>query len=137
MADKPEWIYRQSAAIPYFEADGQLQVVLITANSSKRWIIPKGIVERDMTPAASAAKEALEEAGVEGKISDKKICEYEYQKWGGDCHVQVFPLHVSKVLDEWDEMEVRDRQIVAATEAVAMVKPVLQDVMAKFVEQFA
>ncbi|WP_371514877.1 NUDIX domain-containing protein [Brevundimonas denitrificans] len=33
-----------------------------------RWIFPKGMVEDDMTPARSAAKEAWEEAGVRGDI---------------------------------------------------------------------
>ena len=90
MAPTPNWFYRQSAVIPYRVTNNRLEIVLITSSSSKHWIFPKGIIEPDMTPEDSAANEALEEAGVIGKSSSELISEYEYEKWGGFCNVQVF-----------------------------------------------
>lgn len=136
MAGKPAWLFNQSAVIPYLLEDGNLKVVLITSNSSRHWVIPKGVIERDMTPSESAAKEALEEAGIIGETSEEVITEYHYDKWGGTCHVQVFPMRVTAVLDEWDEMHARKREIVAAELAITQVKPVLRKVLEEFVERF-
>ena len=127
MATKPAWLYRQSAVIPFLKSGETLEVVLVTSKSSGDWIIPKGVIERDMTPGESAAEEALTEAGVRGIVSEKLVSEYEYQKWGGTCHVQV--------LKTWEEKNSRDRRIVEASEAVSLVKPLLRDVLNKFVLQ--
>ena len=91
MTPKPNWIFRQSAVIPYRKENDRIEIILITSRSSKHWIFPKGIIEPNMTPESSAAKEALEEAGVIGKSSSTLISEYEYKKWGGFCNVQVYP----------------------------------------------
>lgn len=56
--DKPEWFYRQSGVIPYRWQQEELQVLLITNRRNRRWVIPKGIVEPELSPAASAVKEA-------------------------------------------------------------------------------
>jgi 8-oxo-dGTP pyrophosphatase MutT (NUDIX family) len=135
MATKPAWLYQQSAVIPFLKRGETLEVVLITAKSSGDWIIPKGVIERDMTPAESAAMEALTEAGVRGIVSEKLVSEYEYQKWGGTCHVQVFAMEVTEVLSTWEEENSRNRRIVEAAEAVSLVKPLLKDVLSKFVLQ--
>jgi phosphohistidine phosphatase len=133
MTNKPAWLFRQSAAIPYLRDGDGLKIVLITSNSSGQWIFPKGVVELGLTPWESAAKEAEEEAGVVGEISDEVISEYEYEKWGGTCHVQVFALKVDEVLTTWDEMHARERTIVDADEALAMVKLALRELIVQFV----
>ena len=119
---KPKRFYRQSAVIPYRITNDRLEIVLITSSSSKHWIFPKGIMEPKMTPEASAAKEALEEAGVIGKSSSNLIFEYEYEKWGGLCQVQVYPLEVTQLLSNWEEMDFRKRTIVEISEAIQMIK---------------
>jgi 8-oxo-dGTP pyrophosphatase MutT (NUDIX family) len=55
--------------IPYRIRDGKIEVMLITSSTRKRWIIPKGMIEPDMTPQDSAAKEAWEEAGIIGQVA--------------------------------------------------------------------
>jgi 8-oxo-dGTP pyrophosphatase MutT (NUDIX family) len=92
-------------------------VLVITARGGKRWTIPKGVVERSMTPAASAAKEAYEEAGVMGAVDGTPIGSYDYEKWGGTCHVEVFPMLVSAVLDDWPEAHGRRRRWLSIEEA--------------------
>jgi hypothetical protein len=52
----------QYGALPYrFTDDAALEVLLLTARRSKRWIIPKGWPIKGLRPAKSAAREAFEE----------------------------------------------------------------------------
>ncbi len=74
-----------------------------------------------MSPAESAAQEALEEAGLVGKLRPESIGTYRYEKWGGTCTVEVFVLDVVELLDDWEEKPFREREIVAVEEAVARV----------------
>ena len=119
---RPDWFYRQSAALPYRWTQDGLEVLLITSLKRRRWIVPKGIVEPGMTPAASAAREAVEEAGVEGDVADESLGSYFHPKWGGVCEVEVFPYFVSAELDEWEEGAIRSRRWVSIPEAMAMVE---------------
>jgi len=123
MAKKPDWLYKQSAVVPYIRGKETVEIVLVTSSSNSGWVLPKGVVETSMSPEDSAAKEALEEAGVLGTVSSMAIDEYEYEKWGGICRVKVYPLEVREVLEYWDEMEQRDRVIVGVDEAIGMIKP--------------
>jgi len=129
MADKPDWLFRQSGVIPILEN----RIVLITAIKSKRWIIPKGVVDQGLSPQESAAKEAMEEAGIIGKVGSKMIGMYQYDKWGGTCKVKVYPLYVEKLLNHWEEKGVRQRKVVSPAEAVEMVQQKgLRDIMKRF-----
>ncbi len=107
----------QSAALPYRVNGEGLEVLLVTSRSRRRWVIPKGLIEGDLSPAASAAKEALEEAGVEGRMRKKPLGSYSYEKWGGVCDVEVFALAVKRIHDRWDE-DSRTREWVSIEEAV-------------------
>ncbi len=89
-----------------------LEVLLITSLNSKRWILPKGWPEPELTAAQSAAREAFEEAGVTGKISEQPIGAYHYLKEKKDgsglpCSVDVFTLAVTKQLYDWPEKGAR------------------------------
>ena len=106
----PSWIYRQSAVLPYRKREDELEVLLISSRGGKRWVLPKGIVEPGMTPVASAMKEALEEAGVEGDVGREPLGAYRYRKWGGICEVTVYPYAVSNELENWPEAEWRRRR---------------------------
>jgi 8-oxo-dGTP pyrophosphatase MutT (NUDIX family) len=131
MAKRPASQYRQSAALPFRERDGRLEVLLITSVKRQRWIVPKGIVEPTMTPHDSAAKEALEEAGVRGRIGTKSMGEYTVEKWGGVCRVQVYPLAVETELESWPEEELRKRRWVSLKKAMQIVEPPqLREIMA-------
>lgn len=121
MRYRPNWFYTQSAVVPYRPAGDSVEVLLITSRGGKRWTIPKGVVERGMTAAASAAKEAYEEAGVRGDVGTSPLGSYEYEKWGGTCHVEVYPLHVREVLDPWPESHARRRRWLSVGEATAAV----------------
>ncbi len=123
---KPDWIYRQSAVVPI--VDGK--IVMITSRRKKRWIVPKGIVEPNLSPAESAAQEALEEAGLVGVVRPEPIGTYRYDKWGGTCTVEVFVLDVVEFLDGWEEKRFREREIVSVDEAASRVtEPELQRII--------
>jgi len=128
---KKDRVYQQSSVVPWLKEDDEVSVVLITSQSGN-WIVPKGLVEPEITPIESAAKEALEEAGVLGNAEPVLLSTYDYNKWGGVCHVKLFPLAVSTLLEDWDEKDWRERQIVPLSEAAQMVKPVLQPVLEDF-----
>ena len=74
-----------------------------------------------MPPATSAAKEAWEEAGVQGRVSKKRLGRYRYDKWGGTCVVEVFVMRVEKVHDAWPEDD-RTRRWVSLDKAEALIE---------------
>ncbi len=100
---KPEYWYKQSAVIPYRKRNGKIEILLITSRNKKRWIIPKGIIEPDLSSQKSAAKEAMEEAGVTGKVEKQIIATYKYKKWDGVCEVQVYAMPVKEISNDWEE----------------------------------
>ncbi len=118
MAGRFKGFYKQSGVIPVFED----RMVLITAKKSTRWVIPKGHVEKGLTPADSAAKEAFEEAGLIGVVHKEVAGQYQYSKFGNLFLVKVYPLLIDTMLDEWDEMHDRQRKLVTPAEAVELVE---------------
>ncbi len=130
----PEHFYMQSAVIPYRERGEEIEVLMITSRKRKRWVLPKGVKELDLSPQDSAAKEAFEEAGIEGLVSEGPIGSYQYDKWGGTCTVEVFTMNVQKVLDEWEE-SYRDREWVSLAEAMGRVsEPELKRILQRLPE---
>jgi phosphohistidine phosphatase len=116
MADVPAYFYNQSAVIPCRLRNGRMEILLISSRRRKHWIIPKGVVEPGLDARRSAAKEALEEAGVEGTVGKDSLGTYTYRKWGGTCTVRVFVMQVTLVHDTWEE-SYRERQWLPMEEA--------------------
>src|SRR5579864_7278170 len=59
----------QFAALPWRRGpDGGVEVLLITSRETHRWVIPKGWPIKGKSAWKSAAREAFEEAGIQGKI---------------------------------------------------------------------
>ena len=132
MMEKPEHFYRQSAVVPYRINQDEVEILLITSRRKKRWVLPKGIHEPHLSAAESAAKEALEEAGVEGRTSESPIGRYSYEKWGGICAVEVYSMRVERIHETWLE-SYRDRSWVSPLEAANRVdEPVLKQILRRF-----
>lgn len=121
--DRPAYYYTQSSVVPYRINDGRLEVMIIRSSKSKHWVVPKGIADPGHTLQESAAKEALEEAGVEGEVAENALGTYRYPKWGATCTVTVFPMAVTRVLpeEEWEETH-RNRKWVSADKAASVLK---------------
>lgn len=119
---KPALGLRQSGVLPYRIKGGTVEVLLITSTRRKHWIIPKGWIALGLSAAESAAKEALEEAGVSGQVQTPAIAAYCDRKWGYPCQKEVFLMRVETVLEKWSEAKQRKRQWLSLTEAAKRVK---------------
>ena len=139
MANKPDWLNDRSAVIPIINDNNDVKVVLVTTKSKHKdnWIFPKGQIELQMTGYESAAKEAYEEAGVIGQISPALFGTYEHNKWGSRMQVRVYTMEVTEILETWDEMRDRDRQILPLDEAIKLVQSSQKHILLKLREQIA
>lgn len=139
MANKPDWLTQRSAAIPIIKDDDGIKIVLVTTKPKEKnnWIFPKGQVELGMSAYESAAKEAHEEAGVIGHISPVLLDEYQHNKWGGKMSVKVYILEVTSLLESWDEMQERRRQVVSLDEAINLVQSSQKQSLLKLKQQLA
>ena len=126
---KGSWPTRvQYGALPYrVDVDGSVEVLLVTSRGTKRWIIPKGWPIKGLKAAKAAAREAFEEAGVQGRVTRRALGRYLYEKRLEDrpatipCDVQVFPLAVRRQLKNWPEANQRTTRWYSAAEAAAVV----------------
>lgn len=136
MKPVPEHFFQQSAVLPYRYDRGSLEILMITSRRRKRWVLPKGVIEPDLTPAESAVKEAFEEAGIEGDLAPEPLGSYRYEKWGGICSVAVFAMAVSSTYDSWPE-SYRSRHWLDPDEAAARVdEPELEAMILRFAKEF-
>jgi 8-oxo-dGTP pyrophosphatase MutT (NUDIX family) len=104
MAIQPALI-RQAAVIALRNG----QVCLVSSRSGKRWVVPKGCMEPGKTAGEIALQEAWEEAGLAGILGPEPIGSYVYEKDGATCHVIVFRLDVTDVVDSYPEATIRQR----------------------------
>ena len=112
---------RQAGAIPYTVVKGQVVFLIITSRSSGRWIFPKGDPIEGLEPWESAAQEALEEAGIEGEVDPRPIGAYRTMKTlairRAVIEVDMYPLRLTRQLDDWAEKKHRHRHWVILPEA--------------------
>jgi 8-oxo-dGTP pyrophosphatase MutT (NUDIX family) len=127
VADEPMRL--QYGALPFrLTSAGEVEVLLVTSRTTRRWIIPKGWPMKGTKPAQAAAREAFEEAGVRGKIAAEPIGTYLYRKRDDDhkhpaavCAVKVFALQVKRQVAKWPERHQREACWLDAKEAVARI----------------
>ncbi|HYJ51830.1 MAG TPA: DUF47 family protein [Allosphingosinicella sp.] len=129
----------QYGALPYrVDDDGRLEILLITSKERMRWVIPKGNPIPFFLNYECAAREAFEEAGVEGKIAVSSVGAFRYEKRRGGgkaarASVTVFPLLVTREAHRWPE---RGQRVLrwfppeAAAEAVE--EPELKELILSF-----
>jgi 8-oxo-dGTP pyrophosphatase MutT (NUDIX family) len=114
-------IVRQAGAIPYTIVKNQVVFLIVTSRGTGRWIFPKGELAEGQEPWETAALEALEEAGVEGEIESQPIGSYRTTKSLAIrrtiIEVDMYPLRVTRQLDQWQEMKHRHRHWVILPEA--------------------
>ena len=127
----------QFAALCWRIKNDRLQVCLITSRGGKRWIIPKGWPMDKMTPAAAAATEAYEEAGLSGEAAD--VCLGVYSRAHPDkvrnvpIITLVYPVHVTHIHSKWPEKYQRRRKWFSQKKAVSKLDhPALGQIVATF-----
>ncbi len=110
----------QAGAIPYTIVKGTPVFLLITSRGTGRWIFPKGAPIAGYELWQVAAREAFEEAGVEGDVETVPVGRYRGLKGSirtAPIDVQMFPLRVVRQLDVWPEKDRRHRHWVMLPEA--------------------
>lgn len=120
--ERPAYYYDQSAVVPFRLQAGKPEILLISSRSGKRWVVPKGIREPNLSHAQSARKEAWEEAGIKGRVGDTPLGRCKYRKWGGTCSLEVYPMEVTDQADDWEE-NFRDRRWVSPKKAASLLRP--------------
>ncbi len=136
-----EKVYNQIASLCYREKNEKLRILLITSKRSRRWIIPKGWKIDKMSNRKSAALEAWEEAGAQGRVSEKLIGTYYYRKkvTSDDfktCAVKVFALNVAAIKKKFPERGQRKVKWVTPNEAILLVaEPELKNLIRKFTKK--
>jgi len=129
----------QYGVLPYrIDRDGGLQILLVTSRQTGRWVIPKGNPIPVFLNYESAAREAFEEAGVEGRIATAPIGTFRYDKRrrsgaSAAAIVTVYPLLVTREADHWPEHGERIRQWFAPEDAAeAVEEPGLKAIILAF-----
>jgi len=110
----------QAGAIPYTLVNGTPVFLLITSRGTGRWIFPKGTLIEGYEPWQVAAREAFEEAGVEGDVEPTPIGSYRGLKGSirtAPIEVRMYPLRVVRQVDDWPERDKRPRHWVILPEA--------------------
>lgn len=128
----------QYAALCYRKAKGKVEVLLVTSRDTGRWVLPKGWPIKGLAPPQAAAREAFEEAGIEGAVSNLSVGQFSYLKrmtTGEDlpCIVAVYALKTARQLDEFPEKGQRQRKWFRPQKAALRVQePDLQVLLAGF-----
>ena len=116
-----EFDFEQSAIIPYKIEAGELQILLITSIRKKKWIVPKGFIEFNLSPFESAKKEAFEEAGVIGTNETFELGAFNLKKYGGLTKIIVYSMEVEKYRENYPEKNLRKRKWFSVKEAIETV----------------
>ena len=103
MANQP--ILRQAGVIAVRNG----QICLVSSRNGKRWVVPKGCIEFGKSAGEIALQEAWEEAGLVGILQGEPIGSYVYEKDGFVCHVILFAMNVTCVVDAYPEAGMRQR----------------------------
>lgn len=119
--------YLQVGALPVRRVgDGPFSVLLVTSRETRRWVIPKGWPIKGLKDHEAAAQEALEEAGVVGRIAKKPLGSFSYWKRRFAqfdlCEVTVYLLRVERQLKNWREKKQRTLCWFSLEEAAALVE---------------
>jgi 8-oxo-dGTP pyrophosphatase MutT (NUDIX family) len=128
----------QSAALPWRRGGtGLIEVLLITSRETRRWVIPKGWPIKGLKSPQTAAREAFEEAGVEGEVA-KKVGVYHYDKRLRSGRMQrvrvgVYPLKVDTEREAWPEVQQREKLWTTPRAAADLVQePELSQILRTF-----
>lgn len=126
---------KQVAALPVkTDKNGALRVLLVTSRETRRLVIPKGWPWPGVKDHKAAAEEALEEAGITGKIGKEPVGTYTYDKRQPNgsvpVRVKVFLLEVKHELDDWPERAERERKWLTPAKAA---EAVVEDELAELI----
>jgi 8-oxo-dGTP pyrophosphatase MutT (NUDIX family) len=128
---------KQYGAIPFVRGDEGLKVVLVTS-AAGYWIFPKGQYEKEHGKQRTAELEALEEAGVEGKLLKKRAYRTKVViKSGERVRLTLYALEVRTIRKKWKEDYRRKRVVVSISKALKLIDSgALQECLRAFSDEF-
>lgn len=144
LAAKPEKLFtgafvQQYAALCFRSlSGGGIEILVVTSRDSGRWIIPKGWPMKRRKPYEAAEIEALQEAGVRGRVRKKPVGSYTYLKLMDDgdvapCVVDVFQIEVTDMAEKFKEKGERIIAWVSRDEAARRVREIeLKSLLVEF-----
>ncbi|KAM0950317.1 putative NUDIX hydrolase domain-containing protein [Dioscorea sansibarensis] len=105
-----------------------LEVLMISSANRTDLVFPKGGWENDETLHEAAGREALEEAGVRGMISETLLGVWEFRSkrfqnncsMEGSCRGYMFGMEVTEELDSWPEQDEHKRRWLSVREALQL-----------------
>ena len=117
---------RQVAAIPFrLDGQGDIEVMLVTSRTTRRFIVPKGWPMKGKSGRKAAMIEAQEEAGVLGKTLKQPAGTYSYWKRLENrfirVEVVVYLLAVSEEMADWQEARKRERAWLPPADAALLI----------------
>ena len=116
---------RQVAAVPFRMRDGQVEVMLVTSRTTKRFIVPKGWPMKGKSGRQTALIEAHEEAGVTGRTLKRPLGKYTYWKRLSESFVPIevtaYLLRADETLIDWDESSTRQRAWLSPADAATLI----------------
>ena len=139
MFRRPERMQCAALCYRFKKKSLQPEMLVITSRDTGRWIIPKGWPMKRKEPHEAAEIEALQEAGVKGKVRKKPVGSYTYLKLldNGDvtpCVVDVFQIEVTDVAEKFKEKGERILAWVSPDEAARRVREIeLKSLLVEFV----
>ncbi len=119
-------VRRQAAVIPYRIRKARLEVALVTTAGGRGWIVPKGSIDEGERSRDAAIREAEEEAGLRGIVGRRRLGRYRHVNGDGPCLVDVYPMRVTKVMEEWLEDKLRRRRWMRVPDAADCLRKELQ-----------
>ncbi len=130
----------QIGALVYRWNAGEFEVLIVTSRETRRWILPKGWPMAGKTAAATAAREADEEAGIIGHVVKKPLGRFATIKRIGETalpsEVEVYALQFIKQKQKWKERGERICLWLPAMEAANTVaEPDLAAIIRAFAEE--
>lgn len=130
-------VHGQCAALCWRIDRGRPRILLTTTRGTGRWILPKGWPIDGLSPAETAAREAWEEAGVQGRSRDLCLGLFSYCKATGSgdmlCVAVVYPVKVKTLSRRFPEKGQRQRKWFSPKKAASRVQePELARILREF-----
>ncbi|KAL4026100.1 hypothetical protein IC575_014524 [Cucumis melo] len=107
------------------DIENKIEVLMVSSPNRDDLVFPKGGWEDDETLLEAACREAVEEAGVRGKLNENPLGVWEFRSKSsqdicsmeGACRGYMFALEVTEELESWPEQGNRHRRWLNVTEA--------------------
>ena len=110
--------------IPFDIVDGAITIVFVTSKTRGRWVLPKGNLKKGESHKKGCKREAIEEAGLKGKVlTNFPVTVPIGKRIDGEITlvpVTFYPMWITEELSTWEECESRDRRHVALSDAGAL-----------------